>query len=143
VLRRIGSFRGDSNLSTWLFRVTANEARMLMRSQRRHRSRLAAGFALEDLGSLDAARDEGAERRMAGADLDRRIRSALKDLPGEYQDVISLHYASDMSLQEIAQELGASESAIRSRLHRARTRLRTLLSEQGFGHEQAVAALAA
>jgi RNA polymerase sigma-70 factor, ECF subfamily len=143
VLRRIGSFRGDSNLSTWLFRVTANEALMLMRSQRRHRSRLAPGFALEDLGALDAARDDGTERRMAGADLDRRVRAALKGLPNEYQDVISLHYSSDLSLQEIAEELGASESAIRSRLHRARMRLRGLLSEQGFGQEQALAALAA
>jgi len=46
VVRRLGSFRGDSSFSTWLFRVTANEALMLMRSQRRHRARVVAGLDL-------------------------------------------------------------------------------------------------
>src|SRR5215469_6221806 len=50
VIRRLGSFRGDASFSTWLFRVTANEALMLMRSQRRHRNRLVQGLDLEDLG---------------------------------------------------------------------------------------------
>src|SRR6476620_12019199 len=40
VVRRLASFRGDSSFSTWLFRVTANEALMLMRSQRRFRARI-------------------------------------------------------------------------------------------------------
>src|ERR1700733_2544304 len=60
VFRRIGSFRGDSSFSTWLFRVTANEALMMMRSQRRHRARLVEGLDLEDLGSLPAANDASA-----------------------------------------------------------------------------------
>src|ERR1700735_3640154 len=59
IIRRVGSFRGDSSFSTWLFRVTANEALMMMRSQRRHRARLVEGLDLEDLGSLQAANDEG------------------------------------------------------------------------------------
>ena len=49
VVRRIRSFRGDSSFTTWLFRVTANEALMLMRSQRRQRARLVEGLDLEDL----------------------------------------------------------------------------------------------
>src|SRR5277367_2047902 len=63
VVRRLGSFRGDSSFSTWLFRVTANEALMLMRSQRRHRARLVEGLDLEDLGSLPAANDANALER--------------------------------------------------------------------------------
>src|SRR5260370_40706205 len=46
VVRRLGSFRGDSSFSTWLFRVTANEALMLMRSQRRHSARLVQSLEL-------------------------------------------------------------------------------------------------
>src|SRR5215207_8379992 len=57
VVRRIRSFRGDSSFTTWLFRVTANEALMLMRSQRRQRARLVEGLDFEDLGALPAAND--------------------------------------------------------------------------------------
>src|SRR5258707_8581860 len=63
IIRRVGSFRGDSSFSTWLFRVTANEALMMMRSQRRHRSRLVEGLDLEDLGSLPAANDAAGDQR--------------------------------------------------------------------------------
>src|SRR5262245_22513933 len=56
VVRRIGSFRGDSSFTTWLFRVTANEALMLMRSQRRQRARVIEGLDFEDLGSLPTVR---------------------------------------------------------------------------------------
>src|ERR1700736_3179198 len=57
IIRRVGSFRGDASFSTWLFRVTANEALMMMRSQRRHRARLVEGIDFDDLGSLPAAND--------------------------------------------------------------------------------------
>jgi RNA polymerase sigma-70 factor, ECF subfamily len=132
IIRRVGSFRGDSSFSTWLFRVTANEALMMMRSQRRHRARLVEGLDLEDLGSLPAANDaattgERADASAAQSERDARVRAALDELPEDYRDVVALHYHQDLGLQEIADRLGATESAVRSRLHRARSRLRTLL----------------
>src|SRR5271154_11583 len=63
VIRRVGSFRGDSSFSTWLFRVTANEALMMMRSQRRHRARLVGGLDLDELGGLPAANDGAEDQR--------------------------------------------------------------------------------
>src|SRR5580698_5144801 len=63
IVRRLGSFRGESSFSTWLFRVTANEALMMMRSQRRHRARLVEGLDFEELGSLPAANDGVSEER--------------------------------------------------------------------------------
>jgi RNA polymerase sigma-70 factor, ECF subfamily len=132
IIRRIGSFRGDSSFSTWLFRVTANEALMLMRSQRRHRARLVEGLDLEDLASLPAANDaastDRADASAAQNERDERVRRALAELPTEYRDVVSLHYHQDLGLQEIANRLGSTESAVRSRLHRARARLRSLLA---------------
>jgi RNA polymerase sigma-70 factor (ECF subfamily) len=142
IIRRVGSFRGDSSFSTWLFRVTANEALMLMRTQRRHRSRLVEGLDLEDLASLPAANesvsDDRADAAAAQNERDARVRAALQELPAEYRDVVALHYNQDLGLQEIADRLGATESAIRSRLHRARARLRTLLKdERSVGAEAA------
>jgi len=134
IIRRVGSFRGDSSFSTWLFRVTANEALMLMRSQRRHRARLVEGLDLEDLGSLPAANDgpatDRADEAALASERDARVRAALDELPAEYRDVVALHYNQDLGLQEIADRLETTESAVRSRLHRARTRLRTILSRE-------------
>jgi RNA polymerase sigma-70 factor (ECF subfamily) len=131
VVRRLGSFRGDSSFSTWLFRVTANEALMLMRSQRRHRARLVQGLDFEELGALPAMNDaEAAERgdlNAAGNERDQRVRNALAELPEDYRNVVYAHYHMDLGLQDIADRFDLSESAVRSRLHRARTRLRTLL----------------
>jgi RNA polymerase sigma-70 factor (ECF subfamily) len=144
IVRRVGSFRGDSSFSTWLFRVTANEALMMMRSQRRHRARLVQGLDLEDLGSLPAANDAAAPAERADAsavqnERDARVRAALEALPADYRDVVALHYHQDLGLQEIADRLGATESAVRSRLHRARSRLRALL-EKSIGNGEIAAA---
>lgn len=132
VLRRLGSFRGDSSFSTWLFRVTANEALMLMRSQRRLRARLQEGLDLEELAHLPHAADDSAPRGDDGAEASERrahVESALGELPDAYRDVVRAHYHLDLNLQEIADKLALTESAVRSRLHRARTRLRVLLQD--------------
>ena len=131
IVRRLGSFRGDSSFSTWLFRVTANEALMMMRSQRRHRARLVEGLDFDDLGSLPAANDGVTQERgdnvAAMKERDEAVQSALDDLPKDYRDVVVAHYHQDLGLQEIADRFSLSESAVRSRLHRARTRLRSIL----------------
>ena len=136
VIRRVGSFRGDSSFSTWLFRVTANEALMMMRSQRRHRARVIEGIDLEDLESLPAANDSGqsglADGAAAANERDAKVRRAVEQLPADYRDVVSLHYHHDLDLQEIAHRLSTTESAVRSRLHRARSRLRTLLERSSI-----------
>jgi len=129
VVRRLASFRGDSSFSTWLFRVTANEALMLMRSQRRHRARLVEGLDLDDLGSLPPFRfpaDDSHEAR-ARSECETVLRDALAELPEDYRHIVVAHYHEDQGLQEIADELRVTESAVRSRLHRARSRLRAIL----------------
>ncbi len=130
IVRRLGSFRAESSFSTWLFRVTANEALMLMRSRRRHRARVVEGLDWEELATLPSVNDNEVIQVDTGAanrERDSRVRDALKELPEDYRDVVVAHYHLDLGLQEIANKLAITESAVRSRLHRARTRLRTLL----------------
>ncbi len=130
IMRRLGSFRGDSSFSTWLFRVTANEALMMMRSQRRARVRVTTGLDLEDLAKLPASADDAIVSADVGAannERDALVRDALDALPDSYRDVVVAHYHQDLGLQEIATRYDLTESAVRSRLHRARARLRTML----------------
>lgn len=144
IMRRIGSFRGDSSFSTWLFRVTANEALMLMRSQRRLRARIVQGLEFEDLAGLPSVAQNDAadlaENRVATRERDARVRRALAELPDDYRDVVVAHYHLDLGLHEIAERFELSESAVRSRLHRARTRLRGLLDATPVGAESRMAA---
>lgn len=143
VLRRIGSFRGEASFSTWLFRVTANEALMLMRSQRRHRARLVDGLSLEELGSLpEAQHADQPEQEALDAERNAHVQSALAELPEDYREVVVAHYHMGLGLQEIADRLAVTESAVRSRLHRARSRLRESL-QSFFGGDLAPAMQAA
>jgi RNA polymerase sigma-70 factor, ECF subfamily len=136
VVRRIGSFRGDSSFTTWLFRVTANEALMLMRSQRRQRARLVEGLDFEDLGVLPTMRTAVNDDDAASvAEREAHVRTALGELPADYREIVVAHYHEDLGLQEIAQKLSVSESAVRSRLHRARVRLRAILNATPLGRE--------
>jgi RNA polymerase sigma-70 factor (ECF subfamily) len=143
IVRRVGSFRGDASFSTWLFRVTANEALMMMRSQRRHRARLVEGLDFEELGSLSAANDAADAMRgdasAVASERDARVREALDELPADYRDVVALHYHQDLGLHEIAARLSTTESAVRSRLHRARSRLRAILERDPLVQEIAAA----
>lgn len=133
IVRRLGSFRAEASFSTWLFRVTANEALMLMRSRRRHRARFLEGLEWEELATLPAVNDTMRVDGDLGASAkqrDERVRDALHELPEDYRDVVIAHYHLDLGLQEIADKLAITESAVRSRLHRARSRLRTLLEKR-------------
>ncbi len=137
VVRRLDTFRAESSFSTWLFRVTANEALMLMRSQRRQRRRVTDTLDWDEITALPALDDAAPDGETAAANQERdeRVRDALASLPDEYRDVVSLHYHMELGLQEIADKLDLTESAVRSRLHRARTRLRMLLANTPVGRE--------
>lgn len=133
VVRRLDSFRGDSSFTTWLFRVTANEALMLMRSQRRHRSRLLEGLEDDELDAI--THDAYGFDEPFGESHDRaeNLRAALESLPKNYRTVVDAHYGQDLGLQEIAHRFDMTEASVRSRLHRARARLRSVLAGQQVG----------
>lgn len=133
VVRKLDSFRGESSFSTWLFRVTANEALMMMRSQRRHRGRLVDGLEDDELDAI-SHHNLGAEEPF-GHDHDQaeHLRNAFATLPEAYQTVVAAHYAQDLGLQEIARRYNMTEASVRSRLHRARARLRSVLADNQVG----------
>ncbi len=101
---------------------------MSMRSQRRSRARI---VPVADFDAMVAEResndDDHPAARMQQCEARAEVSNALAALPGDYRDVVVAHYHRELGLDEIASELHISESAVRSRLHRARQRLRILL----------------
>lgn len=128
VARGLPSFREDARLSTWVFRLTANEALMLLRARRRSTGRFVAGLALDELGSLHGMQDtHEADAVLCAARNAARVRREIARLPSDYRAVIVAHYLEELDLDEASQQLGVSTSAVKGRLSRARSCMRDAL----------------
>lgn len=136
--RALPKFDGDSRLSTWLHRIVVNAALMKLRTRRRRPEQ-----KLEDLlprfsesGHHEAMPVFWHETPHAGIErqeLHRSVRSAIHDLPEDFRDVILLRDIEQIDTRTAASMLGITESALKTRLHRARLALRTLLDSRLAG----------
>ncbi|MFQ5513872.1 MAG: RNA polymerase sigma factor [Myxococcota bacterium] len=137
ISRKLASFRGDSELSTWVFRIARNAALDRLRVRRRRgreeaRRREAGDTAEASLESPTDTLDESLARSEMGA----CIRDLIGDLPEPYRTVLVLSDLEGLNNREIAAELQVSLGAVKTRLHRARARLkRKLEAECTFDHD--------
>ncbi len=135
VVRKLGSFRGDAQLSTWLHRVTVNAA-LAHRQKRANRQKREAGEFDDNTAADDAAPSAGAVRRwgvspdapVLAAEQQAIIEDAIARLPEPFRDVYVLADVEELPNAEIGEMLGLSIPAVKSRLHRARLRMRDALA---------------
>lgn len=134
VYRKLGTFRGEAQFSTWLFRVATNCALMARRRRRRQPTVSLDAYlpAFERGGRHVRAGDHGRAAR-AEELLDRRrltgaLRPALERLPDRYRTPLVLKDLEDLETREVARVLGLTEAAVRQRVHRARLMMRGYLS---------------
>lgn len=123
--RALPKFRGDSKLSTWLYRITTNTAWTHKKRAGRHQ-----GSSIDDHADLVAP--IGADHpEVAGEiiELRGRLRHALDRLPDNQREVVVLKDIYGWAHAEIADSLGISVTAAKVRLHRARARLASDLEE--------------
>ncbi len=128
VYRKIGSFRGDSSLMTWLHRVTVNRTLMHFRKSAVRRERT----------TEDGATPEPEARPSAflghAPDVDRLVlEKAVTQLAPGYRAVFILHDVEGYEHSEIARALGISTGTSKSQLHKARLRLRQFIGQEA-GH---------
>ncbi len=128
VHRGLAGFREEAQFETWLYRIVANAAMSHLRRKGRFGSLLATPDDLEE----EVPSEEGLEHRAADRD---ELARALDRLSPGLRTVVLLKDVYGLSCQEIGREVGASEGAVKVRLHRARSRLRDILYETGDGHE--------
>jgi RNA polymerase sigma-70 factor (ECF subfamily) len=124
----IGTFSGQSSLSTWLTRIVLNAAFDHKRSADRRR----AALSQENISMIEdhraASRSaESPERQVARAELSRTLKEAVAGLPDGYRSVFVLRDVEDMSVRETADALNMSEASVKTRLFRARRLLREAL----------------
>jgi RNA polymerase sigma-70 factor (ECF subfamily) len=122
---RIRSFKGDSGLYTWLYRVAVNGAKDAGKRKRRR-----PAVALDDLGpegpSLPAPGEPSLET-LSRREARLSVRSAIRSLPPKFRAVLVLREVEGLRYSEIAAILSISQGTVESRLFRARRRLRARL----------------
>jgi RNA polymerase sigma-70 factor (ECF subfamily) len=121
--RKLSGFRGDSALGTWLYRLTMNHCLDHLRGRQAKMSR--ATESLDD-GSVDepAAASPLVPAAINRVDLER----AIERLPDGARAAFLLHDVEGFEHREIAQILGISEGTSKSQVHKARMKLRAILS---------------
>ncbi|HUX21042.1 MAG TPA: sigma-70 family RNA polymerase sigma factor [Spirochaetia bacterium] len=118
VLRGIGSFQQQAKVSTWMTRIAVNASIDLLRRRRRH---IALHRELAETPRAEISFDTAFEAE--------RVRAAMGKLSEEQRTCLSLREMEGQSYEEIAEALGCSIGTVRSRIHRARARVRLLLSD--------------
>ncbi|HEV2500220.1 MAG TPA: sigma-70 family RNA polymerase sigma factor [Terriglobia bacterium] len=133
----VKQFQGNSRFYTWLVRIAVNEA--LMKLRKRHSDRQVSLEEVAPYGAdLPMAKSQSwnddPERRYAELEAQEILHDALSGLSPRLSTAFMLRNVDDLSMRETAETLGLSASAVKSRLIRARSRLkrrlRTVYSEK-------------
>lgn len=123
LLRKIGSFRGDSAFTTWLHRLTVNQVLMHFRKRKTRDEKTTEDGETPDQVVL------GTENPMRMPVIDRiALDKAIAQLPPGYRAVFILHDVEGHEHTEIGRMLGCSVGTSKSQLHKARMKLRRLLA---------------
>lgn len=123
--RGLPRFRGECRFSTWLYRLTTNAAIDYLRREQKQRTD-------GDLDDLPLADDSPSPQEQAErSETQQRVRKALAALSEEHRQILLLRYMQELDYGEIAQTLHISEGTVKSRINRAKARLRELLAQEG------------
>jgi RNA polymerase sigma-70 factor (ECF subfamily) len=142
VYRKVADFRGDAQLSSWIYRITFNAAMSRLRTARYQRAQA------EDRRSAAAAEEDGtitartpdvadwsdmADERVLRTQLRQRVFRAILALPAIYRAPVMLRDIQGMSTEEASAMLKVKDQTLKSRLHRGRLILRKQLADFAGG----------
>ena len=114
----LSTFRGDSRLYTWLYRIATNEVLNHLRKQK-----IKAMISLDSAGSiLERKIDE--DVYFNGDEMQRELHKAIQRLPEKQRIVFSLRYFDEMKYEDIAEITGTSTGALKASYHHAYTKVK-------------------
>jgi RNA polymerase sigma-70 factor (ECF subfamily) len=141
VHRKIGEFRGDAALSSWIYRITFNAAMSRLRTARYQRSRdeerPTQSAQFDDIAAATAADladwTDMADEQVLRSQLRQRVFRAILALPAIYRAPVMLRDIQGMSTEEASAVLQVKDQTLKSRLHRGRLILRKQLADFAGG----------
>ena len=133
--RKIGMFKGESAFGSWVYRITANAAYQKLRTRRQKSAEIALDDVLPSLDDdgrhfepMDDWSNRVDERALQG-ELRQVLQEAIDGLPADYRTALVMHDVEGLSNPDIAETLGISLPAVKSRVHRSRLFVRKRLAE--------------
>ncbi len=122
-------FRGDCNVSTWLYTIASNVMRDYQRLQKFQFWKRAGRTAVElsDVNSALASEEPSPETRMLAGEQADRVQLALKSLPRKQRIVFIMRFLDEMDPQEISVATGMSLCTVKTHIHRAMKTVRNRL----------------
>jgi RNA polymerase sigma-70 factor (ECF subfamily) len=128
----LAGFRGEAKFSTWLVKITINEARLKLRKDRRHLYESVddqvttedGDYTPKDFADWREVPSEALQRK----ELREALKRAIASLPLKYREVLILRDVQQLRIEETAQILGITEASVKTRLLRARLQLRDALA---------------
>jgi RNA polymerase sigma-70 factor (ECF subfamily) len=135
--RSLDGFEGNSGLGTWLHRIVVNVCLMKLRARSRSRE-IRIGDLLptfDETGRFPRPVrpwEDHALARLTRAETRAQVRAGIDELPEPYREILLLRDIEELDTDQTAQQLGTTPGAVKTRLHRARQALRTLLEPLGL-----------
>jgi RNA polymerase sigma-70 factor, ECF subfamily len=124
--RGLAGFEERARFSTWLYRIAFNEAQR--RRARRAPPRVEADpEGVDPIAALPESPELGPDAQAISHEFELILDRSLAQLPGEWRDAVVLRDIEGLSTQEAAEIAGVRQAAFKSRLHRGRMQLRSLL----------------
>jgi RNA polymerase sigma-70 factor (ECF subfamily) len=141
VFKAIGSFRGESKLSTWIYRIAINLCKNRSKYLRvRHTGEQEELEVLEQRGQRNEPRQAGAtyiarpDDMVAGKQIERIVQDAILQLDPTFRECLILRDVEDLSYDEIGAITGLADGTVKSRIHRARAQLKDIV-EKALGEK--------
>ena len=133
-VRALPGFRGDSQLSTWAYRITVNTWKNRVRAEKRRKFWSTVSLGLISSQDGETIQDVKADEPALDAELEKTERSAtvqkaLLKLDENDRAIVVLREIEEKSYEEIGEMLGLGQGTVKSRLFRARAKLKTLLTQ--------------
>ena len=128
IWRNLANYRGECALESWVYRIAANCCMDWLRKKKRDWS-----VSMEPMveQGFDPADDSpGTEEQVVAKDERQRLREAIALLPEDQREALVMTQLEKVPYEEAAQMLGVSEGTVKSRVNRAKARLKEILSEE-------------
>ncbi len=126
VYKALAKFKGDSKLSTWVYKVAYNTCLdRIKKNNRRQREIAIDSFTENQIKTLDNALEA-----METAEQQKTIQDCLQQLAGKDSFLLTLFYFEELSLEEISQIVNKESNTVKVNIHRARKRLANILKQR-------------
>ena len=137
VFKAIGTFRGDSRLSTWIYRIAVNLCKNRMKYlSRRHSAEqdelepAAERLPLNEAKGVTYGETTRPDQLVEGFQLERVVQACIAELEPDFREVLVLRDVEDLTYDELCEVTGLPEGTVKSRLHRARAMLKMAVGQK-------------